>query len=273
MSVTGEAQFRGRFGGSSATRMLSTLAVIGGLLGGLGRPAAADASLGLGSVFSSGGKAAQAATATNPNIPLRMDLWKLQCLDEQDDGTFDLHSEPYLVVFAADTSLWYSRAFAVRSQIFGDVDTGETHYPTSGMQIWDFNNNATPITDPNKLIFLAALLECDGPSSGYQGANADAVQRKVQSELIGKLYTYRSAGLSRDAIVNNLKNDMNVAINAARGSDDRIGTVQELRLSLAEVEQARLGYQTQVTKTVIHKESGAEYRAIFVLQPASVIIY
>src|SRR5262245_42079841 len=113
---------------------MGVLAVAGALFGGMARPAAADDATSLqffadplnGAVFQA------YDAATDPTVPLRMDLWKIYCKKEQGDGIFDLHSEPYVVVFAADISAYYTRTMAVRSQIFGNVDGGETHYATAG---------------------------------------------------------------------------------------------------------------------------------------------
>jgi hypothetical protein len=259
----------GGWAGRSAARVMGVLAVAGTLLGGMARPAAADdASFGQWLAEPLTGVIWQAYDpASDPTVPLRMDLWKVYCKNEQGDGIFDLHSEPYVVVFAADTSLWYSRAFAVRSQIFSNVDDNETHYATAGMQVYDFNGMGSPIVDPDKLIFLCALMESDDSAS-----RADAVRNRVQSDLIGKLSAYRNAGYSRATIVSYLKNDMTNAINAVRGGDDRIGGVQEVRWTLAEVQHARTGTNPQATRVLTHVDSGAEYWTYFTLNTTNIVI-
>ena len=59
---------------SQAARMMSVLAVAGALLGSLARPAAAQ--------------------TPSPYTDLRMDFFRLDCYNEDDDGLLDLSSEP-----------------------------------------------------------------------------------------------------------------------------------------------------------------------------------
>jgi hypothetical protein len=235
---------------------MSLLAVTGALLGSMARPAAAQ------------------STDPNPYTPLRMDFFRLDCRTEQGDGVFDLHSEPYLVMFTVDLNppQLLPTGNAVRSQIFEDVDSGETHYADPVTQVWYFDGTgaprAAPIVDPDRVIFLAALMESDEGAS-----HADAVRNRMQYLLRPKLIAYKTAGLSREFIVNNLIRDMDAAITSIRGGDDRIGGVQELRLTLTDVLRARTGGQPQVMKTLVHKGGGAEYWTTFVLQRADIIIY
>src|SRR5947207_4182845 len=114
---TRATQMGGWAGRFPVARVMSVLAVAGALLGSMARPAAAQ--------------------TTDPNTPLRMDFFKLECETEQGDGIFDLHSEPYVVVFAADLSGPVPRAMTVRSKIFGGVDSGETFYADTATQVWD----------------------------------------------------------------------------------------------------------------------------------------
>lgn len=235
-------------------RVMSTLALVSGLLGAMAQPAKAQ--------------------TTDPNRELRMDLTKLYCYREDGDGIFDLHDEPYLVMFAADLSGPVPRAFTIRSQIWGDVDGGETKYATQSMQVWDFDGTGSPILNPDKLIFLGAMMECDGPEPGYNGEYADRVVYRVQSDLLPKLLAYKASGLSRDTMVKNLAKDMDIAVNAARSKDDRIGPVEELRLTMDDVLRARTGPWVPVTKTIRYGTgSTGLYYMTFTLQPTTIIIY
>jgi hypothetical protein len=253
---------RGGWAGHSAARVMSVLAVTGALLGSLARPAAAQ-------------------ILNDPSTPLRMDFLRLDCYDEDDDGLLDLHSEPYLVVFAADISGPTPRVATVRSKVFGDVDGGETHYSNPVVQVWDFDGTGSPILNPDKLIFLGALLESDHPYDWGQNERANRVVQRVNADLFTKLFGYHAAGLSRDTIVGKLTKDMEFAINEAinfdegpgTSKDDRIGSVQELRLTMDDVLRARSGPWVPVTKTLVHKKKGADYRTTFVLQPTTIIIY
>jgi hypothetical protein len=251
---TRTVRIAGKVWRSSTVRAVSALAVAGALFGALPNPAATgDEPI-----------AADAVTAPSPSIPLGMVMSKLHCADEQGDGLVDLHSEPYLVMFVADISGVVPRTITVRSKRFGNVDSGETHFhPNPLPRVWDFNSDATgsPILDPNKLIFLGALLEADPDS---EDTNGNRVRARVASELFPKLLAYKNAGLSRRDIVRNLKADMDVAIDASRSSDDQIGGIKELRLTLADVVRARAN--STVIKTLSHVEHGANYTTFFVLQ-------
>jgi hypothetical protein len=247
-------QIGGWAGRFRLARVMSALAMASALLGAMAQPSAAQ--------------------TTNPNTELRMDLSKLYCYREDGDGLFDLHDEPYLVMFAADLSGPVPRALTLRSQIWQNVDGGETHHATQSMQVWDFDRTGSPILDPNKLIFLGAMMECDGPQPGYFGEYADAVVYRVQSDLLPKLFAYHASGLSRDTMVKNLSKDMDIAINAARSKDDRIGGAVELRLTMDDVLRARTGPWVPVTKTIRYGTgSTGLYYLTFVLQPSAVIIY
>ena len=56
------------------------------------------------------------------------------------------------------------------------------------------------------------------------------------------------------------------------GGDDRIGGVQELRLTLTDVERARRGTEPQVIKTLRHVSGDADYTTVFVLQTTLFVI-
>jgi hypothetical protein len=234
----------GRF---PAARVMSVLVLAGALLGSMARPAAAQ--------------------SQDPNTPLRMDFVRLDCQREMDDGGSDEHSEPYLVVFAADLQGPVVRARTVCS-IFSDVDSGETHYSDPVTRVWDFNGPGAPIADPDQVIFLCALLEADDDS-----IHVDDVSKKVQQDLSAKLMTYRAQGLRRDDIVAYLKRDMTTAINLSRHGDDWIGFPQELRLTMDDLKRARAGTQPQVIKTLWHQLGGASYSTTYVLQTTSIIIF
>jgi hypothetical protein len=255
---------------SPVVRAMSVLAVAGALLGSMPNPAAADGSL-IAKEFANLIPATIALQPSDtlgvPSTPLRLDFFKLICTEEADDGFFDLHSEPYLVVFAADISGPVPRSIGLRSSIFGSVDSGETHIQNPVLQMWDVDGTGSPIPDPNKVIFLCALMESDDSS-----ARADTVRTQVGFVLFHQLRSYMNGGLSRASIISNLTADMNRVINANRGGDDRIGGVQELRLTLTDVERARRGTEPQVIKTLRHVAGDADYTTVFVLQTTLFVI-
>jgi hypothetical protein len=99
------------------------------------------------------------------------------------------------------------------------------------------------------------------------------VRNAVQQDLYARLLAYRAAGLSRDALVKNLRRDMSAVIDRTRGSDDIIDWTQELRLTMDDILRARSGPWVPVTKTLTHKKGSANYTTTYVLQPSFVIIY
>jgi hypothetical protein len=194
------------------------------------------------------------AAAANVDTPLRVYFTKLQCIDESDDwGNSD---EPYVVLFAADMRGATPRAIVRRSAIFGDVDTGETR--ESSLQFWALDGSGDPIAGAEDFIFLVALLESD--SSG----NASNVQRRMESTLIPKLQSYKAAGLSRTAIANNLRADMDLVIQATKGSDEQYGDVRELYYYGSDLRRAQDG--NAVDKTYIFQGGDYKYYLTFRLQ-------
>ena len=117
------------------------------------------------------------------------------------------------------------------------------------------------------LIFLVAVLEEDDWTKPNEVRNA------VQQDLFARLLAYRSAGLSRDALVKNLRRDMSAVIDRTRGDDDIISWTQELRLTMDDILRARTGPWVPVTKTLWHEKGSAKYSTTYVLQPATIIIY
>jgi hypothetical protein len=203
------------------------------------------------------------AVAQATNTPLRAFFTKLTCNQQSDDNTWPNpdHDEPYLVIFAADLrgSTAHGRVFI--SQVFSDVDTGETR--TDSLQFWSLDGNAEPIGSDDDYVVLAALLESDN------NLNPGNIYNKLQ-RLRVNLATYKTSGLSRAAIASNLAVDMDLAIDAARHDygddpDDRIGGVFGILWGTEWLPVARSG-QT-VTRSALLVGNGSKYSLEFQLRP------
>src|SRR5688500_12671706 len=103
MMETRNVRMGGWSGRSLTARAMGVVAVAGALLGSMARPAAAQ-------------------ILNDPTTPLRMDFFKLYCQSEQGDGVFDLHDEPYVVVWAANLRGPVAEARTLYEP-FSDVDS------------------------------------------------------------------------------------------------------------------------------------------------------
>jgi hypothetical protein len=195
--------------------------------------------------------------------PVEVIFTKLYCADESNDNTgpWD-HDEPYVVIFAADLR-GRSAVGQVFSEFFKDVDTGESR--SAYVQIWPLSGWGQPIVSSNDYIFLVALLEWDCDGFPRACLNGSGVPGKLQSVLIPKLTAYKQAGMSRATIANNLRVDMDLAIEAARNDHDRIGRVQEIGFSVGELQVAQAG--RAVEKRYHFVGSDSRYALTFQLSP------
>jgi hypothetical protein len=194
------------------------------------------------------------AAADNPETPLRVYFTRLHCLDESDDwGNSD---EPYVVVFAADLRGSQPKAIVRRSQIFEDVDTGDTR--TGNLQFWALDGSGDPITSQEDYLFLVALLESD------DAWNTVTVQQQIQATLIPRLINYRAIGLSRSAIASQLRADMDFVLRASKGSDEQYGQTREVLFFTSDLRRAREG--NAVDRTYTFTGSDCRYTLTFRLQ-------
>jgi hypothetical protein len=228
--------FPGRAARRAVTRAASLAAITVLMLGTLSGPAVAQAT----------------------NTPLRAFFTKLTCLDESNDDTwpFPDHDEIYLVIFAVDL-----RGRAAEERIFlegcGEMDTGETS--EHQLQIWSLNGDGTgsPIASDDDYIILAQLMEFDDRGADVSG--------KVYHTLSLKLRAYKQAGMSRATMASFLRTDMDTAIEASRGGDDRVGPVFEIVWGTEWLPVARSG-QT-VTRSALLVSADSKYGLEFQLRP------
>lgn len=199
--------------------------------------------------------------APTTGTPLRVYFTGLTCGKVSNDNTWPRpdRDEPYVVIFSADLR-GSGNAKVFVSQEFSDVDTGSSR--DDWLQFWSVSGYGSPINSSNDYIFLVALMECDNSK------NRLAVRDKVSNVLHPKLASYKQAGMSRSAMVSNLKADMDLAIETSRGTysdaDDRVGGIQEVLFSAQDLEIARSGHAR--TNWLNFVGSGSRYTLKFQLQ-------
>jgi hypothetical protein len=200
------------------------------------------------------------------STPLRAYFTGLTCHKVSNDNTWPRsdRDEPYVVIFSADLRGTGSSTVIV-SQEFSDVNTGTTK--NDWHQFWSVAGYGSPIGSSNDYIFLAALMECD------TSANRTAVRNRVANTLIPKLVAYKQGGMSRVAMVSNLMTDMDGAIEASRRTtgdeDDRVGGIQEVLFSAADLESARAGQGREQARTFVGSDS--RYTVRFRVNPEPII--
>ena len=185
----------------------------------------------------SGEGAALNRVAQAPETPIKISFLLLQCFETQGEGSPD---EPYVVFYVADLSApIFAKGITKCSGVFRDVDDDETHKRRNPLVLWGIDNHAAPIKNPDDVIILVALMENDESTTA-------AVVNAVEASLSVTLNQYRIDGLSRAQMIQNLIRDMNGAIDLGKASgginqDERLGTVQEFRLTQDLLREARKG--------------------------------
>jgi hypothetical protein len=186
--------------------------------------------------------------------PLQMLFSALHCLDETNDGTlFSNSDEPYALIYTLSVADRYSPCFLSISQVFSDVDAGETK--NAAQQFL-----SGPLESDRFRVILVALMESD---------NSDEHKRiysKVSTTLRANSVRYKQSGLvARESIASALASDIERAIQASQIYDDQIGRVQELVWGEYAFNAARAG--SVVNKRLTFGDSGSKYELRFQLQP------
>jgi hypothetical protein len=189
-------------------------------------------------------------------IMIQIYLTNIHCNEETDEVGAD---EPYVLVTAvnlASTVTGFPAFEVVRYGPFEDVDKNETHFASGISQsFWSLTNNPATLTDPDKVIFVVALMEND---NGDPEALRGIVKGVVGSSILGSL------SFDRNNKVIQLINDVNSALGTPTGApnfDDKVGYPQELRFSSEELIRAESG-QT-ITKTLVFNGDGGSYTLTF----------
>jgi len=175
------------------------------------------------------------------NTPLEVIITEASCEDSSEGS-----DEPYLVIFGADFRAGGSAGRVWTTTSASEVDDNETRQ--LNLQIWSLDGeNPAPIASEDDYIFLVALMEEDDPD------NRRAINSRVFNATVPELGSYKASGMTRDAMVKVLKEDMEDAIEKARhrddNEDDQIGDLFEIRFRPNQLEAARAGNPVEVTNT------------------------
>lgn len=180
----------------------------------------------------------------HPGHQYVIDFMRLKVFIESDDyGDSD---EPYVVAFVANLAT--SSTNAVRSDVLGDADKGESKWHT--VRLFD-----GAIPNPDDVIIVVALMESDENVS-----RTETVRSNVEWELTNRFFDYKLSGFGRTEIVRRLDTDMYDVINKYKGGDDQIAYPQELRVTATDVATAHA--QNRVAK-FLDFWNGPAYRLYF----------
>jgi hypothetical protein len=184
----------------------------------------------------------------------RVAFMEMRCLEETSESS--AADEPYAVFFAADLHGTFPKVAVFRTQVFEDTDEGELK--KQWVRIWGVNQKAQPITNSDKVILLAALMENDE-------SDPELVVTTARGLVSANLLALVSSGISRSELVSKLIKAFNAALDAgvATGfpnADERLGSAQELRLTPADWAAAK---QATIRKNLIFSGDGGKYRLGF----------
>jgi hypothetical protein len=207
-------------------------------------------------------KAAEASPNANDHA-YHLNFTRLESVRESSEAGSD---EPYVLFFIGNLSNPVGGSYVRSTNTFGDVDSGEDRF--QNVRLWGRNGSGAvmPGSNANNLIVLAQIMESDNSNKG-------SIISKLQSELPTQLALYKAAGLTRAQIVSALKGDMFDHIGSVAEStdgwtdnaDERVGYVQELRITAANLAAAHTG--TTIGKTLSVSDGGdGSYRMYFELR-------
>lgn len=206
-------------------------------------------------------------------------LSKIHCNEETDEVGSD---EPYVLVTTVNLASSVSvSGFSVpipayevfKYGPFDDVDKGETHYAEGFFMghhlvspFWGVTGDPAPLDDPDKVIFIVALMENDN-------GDTDALRGIVKGVVASSVYG--SISLSRQNKVAALIKDINSELRMPTGFpnfDDKVGDPQELQFSREELNQIECGQI--VSKDLVFNGDGGSYTLTFIgtipnLEPVS----
>jgi len=163
--------------------------------------------------------------------------------------------EPYVVIYAVDLKR-ASSGLVSRSNVFSDVDTGESRRQTLPV----FGG---VIENPDDLVVLVQVMENDE-------SNVSRITEGLASSLNSRATSLVARGSGRAAIVDILRSEMArvIAENAARATlndDDFIGSAQDMRITAAHLASAASG-TTVIRKLDVFDGSDGDYRTYFDLR-------
>jgi hypothetical protein len=167
------------------------------------------------------------------NDLFRIAFTGMRCKEQTDDGGNS--DEPYAVFLSADLQAPVPKMAMFRTRVFQDVDDQENR--KQNIRIWGVNQEAQRITDPSKVILLAAVMENDD-------CQPDQVMTLARAFMLGNLLAFASAGYTRSEMVSKLISAFNQALDIGKklgiwNYDGRLGTAKELSITTADLQSAR----------------------------------
>ena len=147
--------------------------------------------------------------------------------------------------------------FAVTVPVPAGFDTDNFPFAVWRKPFWGLTGNSAPLTNPNDVIFLTAVMENDD-------GKANTPRLAAQQATIASLLA--TTALSREDRVKKLIKDMQAALGLPTGGpnfDDRIGAPQELRLTDEQIKAAQK--KPQALPALEFKQGDADYLLIFEL--------
>jgi hypothetical protein len=205
----------------------------------------------------------------------RIAFMEMRCLDETNEPSAS--DEPYAVFLTVDLRHeWFDLDIPnfnlTWTSVFEDTDAGELK--RQWVRIWGINGEPQPIDDPDDVIILVGLVEHDSSDlNRLAWSYKSTVYESMRDTLYQYQYTYTNNNFQRQdlvsALIENLNYDLdNIPIVDASSvfdptfinEDDRVGSVQELRLTRNDLAAAKKG---TVRKNLTFSGDGGMYRLGF----------
>src|SRR5262245_34414420 len=185
------------------------------------------------------------------SVPFTLRVSFLRVLEESNESSTS--DEPYVLVWLADISKLAPSARTVKVGPWGDADEGELvravppgdfFAPLApvldnlaiGECVWGMNGKPAKVTSPDDLVVLVAACENDE-------RDTNQVRVVVNGLMAGALAAQLGSGLKRSERVAELKKSFKEAVDQAiisgpsLNTDERVGPVQELHLTKADLDK------------------------------------
>jgi len=184
----------------------------------------------------------------------RIAFMEMRCLEETNESSAS--DEPYALFFVADLQDHVPKAMVHRTRVFEDTDKGELK--KQWVRIWGVDQKPAVISNPDKVIILAALMENDE-------SDVDSVATAARGALSTNLLSLASSGIERAKMVSDLITVFKSSLDLGKAtgfpnSDDVLGSPQELRITAADLAAARLETQR---RNLTFSGDGGRYRLGF----------
>ena len=180
------------------------------------------------------------------SIPFTLRVSYLRVLEESNESSAS--DEPCVIVWLADISKSLPSARTAKVGPWSNGDAGELLKAVSpndplakaaplivvGEHVWGMNGKPAKVNSPDDLVVLVAACEHDN-------RNTNQVREMVNAFMSGALASQIGSGLTRAERVAQLKVHFKDAVSQALVSgpnlnnDERVGSVQELRLTTADL--------------------------------------